>query len=81
MRPSTSRTFPADARAMARNPAGWKLRMLAPNAATASGAVPSENIVGSSVPTNSSPDSSDRASACRSRWEPTSAGSDPPHPA
>ena len=65
---------------MARNPAGWKLRMLAPNAATASGAVPSENI-GSSVPTNSSPDSSDRASACRSRWAVTSAGSDPPQPA
>ena len=40
MRPSTSRTFPADARAMARNPAGWNPSMLAPNAATASGAGP-----------------------------------------
>ena len=38
---------------MARKPAGWNPSMLAPKASTDSGGVPSENIVGRSLPTNS----------------------------
>jgi hypothetical protein len=38
---------------MAQKPAGWNPSTLAPKASTDSGDVPSENIVGRSLPTNS----------------------------
>jgi hypothetical protein len=51
----TSRRSSAEARAMARKPAGWNPSMLAPKASTASRGVASENIVRSRVPTNDTP--------------------------
>jgi hypothetical protein len=81
MEGKTSRTFSAEARAMARKPAGWNPSMLVPNASTAAGGVVWENIVGSSAPTNSSGDSSANTSACCRRCSAISAGNEPPHPA
>jgi hypothetical protein len=66
---------------MARKPAGWNASMLAPNASTVSGGVAAENIVGSSVPTNSSGDRSASTRACRRRCSASSGGREPAHPA
>jgi hypothetical protein len=76
-----SRRSSAEARAMARNPGGWKDRMLASNAATAAGEVPDENIVGRRVATNRSGGRSARARAWARRWAVTSAGREPAQPA
>jgi hypothetical protein len=55
---STLRRSSADARAIARNPAGWNASMLAAKSLTDSRGVTSENMVGRSAPTNSSGDES-----------------------
>ena len=66
---------------MARKPAGWNPSMLAPKASTDWGGVPSENIVGRRVQTNSADDRSARVIAWRRRCSVTSVGRDPAHPA
>jgi hypothetical protein len=66
---------------MARKPGGWKEPMLAANAATASGEVPGENIVGRRVATSWSGGRSARARAWARRWLVTSAGREPAQPA
>ncbi len=57
---NTARRSPAEARAIARKPTGWKDRILSAKRCITGCGVPVRNIVGSSESTNSADGSSDR---------------------